>query len=432
MTRYRIGVVLLASIMGLAACGSSSSPSPTAAPPPSSTPTPSTGSHAAPASTSAFNGGVLYVANDNGTMTAYQEGTWAQLGQWSVPGVGAGIRGTAYDNGFIYIAAGGDQASGSSKNGSIIKWNLVTNSVDPNFSETGNYGYDQLAACNGYIYLPSGEGDSGSTWNVFTEATGAHVGTISGPTAGPHNTICTTSGATTHLYLGGRCYSGGCGSSSLGQATCTAGSPCLSDNGVSVGPGQGSGGVRPFTVGKNLTRVWETWSFKRGFSIGDLTTGKILSTVDFGSYGGGTTTPSHGISVNPADTEVYVLDSPNNQVRVFPTTDNVTLSSQLAAINVSSFWGSSESCAYDCTKVSWIQHSFDGQYVFVGDSGDIINTSSRTVVKHLSDLANTRHGFIDVDWSGGKPVCGSHFGIGGGPCGSSTTPPATPTPEVVP
>lgn len=382
-----------------------------------------------PTAVSSFNGGVLYTMGGNGNGTsylrAYQEGSWATLGQWSIPALSTGgavqatVRGTAYDGGYLYIAAGGDAASGSPAAGQLIKWDLVNNTQV--FAKSYSFGVDQLAACNGYVYMPTGEGSTGTSWEVLKESDGSVVGQLSGPTAGPHNTICTTASGTTHVYLAGRCLHGSCNGSYLAQGSCTAGNPCLSANGTTVGPGLGTGGIRPFTVGRGLSRVWETWSYYRGFSIGDLSTGKILASENFGSYSGTSTTPSHGISVDPANKEVYVLDMPSNQIEVWSAADSPA---HLATINLTAFYGGKDSssvCGYDCRKVGWVQHSFDGKYVIVGEAGDIISTASQTLVVSATagpsqlhtDLFNTRHGYIDVDWSNGAPTSGSHFGLGG-------------------
>jgi YVTN family beta-propeller protein len=58
-------------------------------------------------------------------------------------------------------------------------------------------------------------------------------------------------------------------------------------------------------------------------------------------------------------------------------------------------------------------HSRDGRYVFVGESGDVIDTRTRSVVATLPALVDDRHGFIEVNWNSGVPVTtSSHFGIG--------------------
>ena len=77
--------------------------------------------------------------------------------------------------------------------------------------------------------------------------------------------------------------------------------------------------------------------------------------------------------------------------------------------------GGEAECAYDCLKDGWLLHSHDGRFVYVGDSGSVIDTSTRTVVAFLSPLANTRK-MIEVDFQNGVPVwaANSRSGIGYG------------------
>jgi DNA-binding beta-propeller fold protein YncE len=56
-------------------------------------------------------------------------------------------------------------------------------------------------------------------------------------------------------------------------------------------------------------------------------------------------------------------------------------------------------CAYDCMKDGWLNMSPDGKYVFVGDSGDVINTSTNKIAMYLPALNNTRK-MIEVDGTG--------------------------------
>ena len=53
-----------------------------------------------------------------------------------------------------------------------------------------------------------------------------------------------------------------------------------------------------------------------------------------------------------------------------------------------------------------------GRYVYVGDGGDIISTSTNTVVGNLPPLRNTRQE-VEVDWMSGTPSATStRFGLG--------------------
>ena len=58
-------------------------------------------------------------------------------------------------------------------------------------------------------------------------------------------------------------------------------------------------------------------------------------------------------------------------------------------------------------KLDWIElpshHSFDGKYVFVGDSGDVINTATRSVIATLPAMTNSRKE-IEIDFQNGNVV----------------------------
>lgn len=385
--------------------------------------------------TSAFSGSVIYTvsrANSN-NLKAYREGTWSLLGEWTVPALRASAytrsflttaRGTAYDKGTLFIATGNYRPQISGVAGQVVAWDLVDDKQlwDRRFTTP----VDQLAACNGYIYLPTGEGSTGATWVVLRESNGATLGSIDGPTPGPHNTICARDASGHyHVFMGGRCLVGTC-ASYLGQETCS-GATCTKQVDVGPQPAGAGSGVRPFAVGDGLTRAWITWTHYRGFSVANLATGQILASINFGPYSTGAcsnlSAQSHGISVSPDRSQVYVLDAPAHTVRVYDGSDNPK---SIANINIDNFCGAEESSMYcggpDCSPDGWLQHTLDGSYVLVGGSGDVINTATRTLAvssastgsaKSLyTDLRNNEHGFIDINWSGGVPAAGSHFGIG--------------------
>jgi hypothetical protein len=50
-----------------------------------------------------------------------------------------------------------------------------------------------------------------------------------------------------------------------------------------------------------------------------------------------------------------------------------------------------------------LHHSRDGRYVFVGDSGDVIDTRLRKRAMTLPALANSRTA-IEIDFEGGAPL----------------------------
>ena len=61
---------------------------------------------------------------------------------------------------------------------------------------------------------------------------------------------------------------------------------------------------------------------------------------------------------------------------------------------------------------SWLQHSRGGRYVYVGLSGDVIDTASRKIAAYLPSLRSSTE-FIEIDWRHGRPVdATSRYGVG--------------------
>jgi DNA-binding beta-propeller fold protein YncE len=142
--------------------------------------------------------------------------------------------------------------------------------------------------------------------------------------------------------------------------------------------------------------------------VADINTGKIIYTVPvrgFKASGGAATCPSHGISLSPGEKEIYLIDSINNYVHVFDVSGGgSSMPAQVANIPLRGPLSGDESgCAYDCLKDGWIHHSRNGRYVFVGDSGDVIDTKIRTTVATLPAMANARKE-IEIDFQNNSPV----------------------------
>lgn len=338
-------------------------------------------------------GPVLYVVTP-GHLSLYRiGGDWALLSSVSLPfsdavrGIDADLRDHA-----LFVSHGGN--GGSTGTGALMRIDLFSDSVV--WDRTYPFGTDQFAYCNRRIYMPEGENSIGDhTWDVINPGSGDVIGTIEGPDR-PHNTICHDR----HLFMGG------------------VGSDFLYTRRLQgarrVGPGpSATPGVRPFTVNGVDSRVYLTWTRYRGFSVGDLQTGQILANINFGpippTYH--RRTASHGISLSPDGSEVYVLDVPKQQVEVWSATDAPT---RLAVINLQTpIAGPYPDCTSVCVREGWLLHSLDGRYVFVGDSGDVIDTNTRAVIAQIPDLRNSRHGYLEIDWSGGRPTATTtHFGVG--------------------
>ena len=338
-----------------------------------------------------FDGPLLYVVTP-GSLAVYQiGGSWSLLEQVALP-FSDTVRGIDMDphREALYISHGG--TGGTIGSGSLLRYDVVTDRVI--WDHAYPFGTDQFSYCNGRIYMPVGQYTGPATWKELDANTGNVIGRIYGG-AGPHNTICHNG----HVYMGGL----------LAGSLFTQGSTARR-----IGPSPSTHvGVRPFTVNANDTRVYLTWTFWRGFSVGDLTTGRILSNIDFGAvppnFPNGDV--SHGVSLSPNGREVFVLDKPAQQVEVWSATDSPTW---LATIDLlTPISGRYPSCIQACSKEGWLLHSLDGRYVFVGDSGDVIDTTTRSIVAHIPALEDTRHGYLEVDWSAGMPIATTtHFGVG--------------------
>lgn len=115
--------------------------------------------------------------------------------------------------------------------------------------------------------------------------------------------------------------------------------------------------------------------------------------------------PSHGLSLAPDRPELWVLDAPNSTVHVFDVSglpraaprrvEDIRLSRPLS--------GAESRCARECSRIGSLQHSSDGRYVYVGDAGDVIDTSTRRTIASLEALRNSRVQ-LEVDWVDGRPV----------------------------
>lgn len=293
----------------------------------------------------------------------------------------------------LYICYGG--YSGPESRGSLLAYDLLSDTVL--WHRTYSFGIDSMAIdrSGSRIYLPDGELSPDGVWSVIDARSGAVVGRIDGG-QGPHNTIIGLSGR--HVYLGGHNYP-------YLDVASTA-----TDRVVRrIGPLKG--GVRPFTVNRAETLAYTTATGFLGFQVSSINTGRVLYTVGFGRRfdyrptASSPTAPSHGISLSPDQRELWVVDSPNGYLHVFDVSGVPSRPPRrLADLRLPHpFTGQEAGCTVDCGREGWLLHSRSGCYVYVGDSGDVIDTATRRAVAFLSPLRNSRK-FLEIDWRSGKPV----------------------------
>lgn len=305
-----------------------------------------------------------------------------------------GVRGIAASpaTGMLYIAYGGD--GGKSGYGSLLKYDLRSDSVI--WTRNYSFGIDSfdITPDGSRIYMPEGEQASGSSWYVLDAMNGDERGVIHGG-KGPHNTVVSRNGKL--VYLGPRF------DPYLYVADVQTGTVIKR-----VGPVRGDG-VRPFTVNAAETLAFITASGFLGFQVGDLRTGRILYTVHVSHFsvpfGFPASTPSHGISLSPDERELYLIDTANSEAHVFDVSSVPNAApKQISDLALQGKTVGDESpCAYDCLRDGWLQHDLSGRFVYVGDSGDVIDTSRRTTVTVLKPLRNTRK-MLEIDFDGrGSP-----------------------------
>ncbi len=352
------------------------------------------GTGATHASLNNFDGPVFYITKGDGSLHAMQEGTWNEIGTWTGLPITDAIRGSDADPvaGVFYFthgAAGPNSNGINDKMGSLGAWDLYQNKLI--YDKKLTHGVDQPSYGLGVVYVPSGEYTNDRNWYYYKASDATLIGMETGG-MNPHDTIWKNG----HRYYGG----------TEDNYLYVQGLPI-----TKIGPSpSGTNGTRPFTVNGPETRVYITWSNYRGFSIGDLSTGKIIKSVNFGGNVCHIA-PSHGMTISPDNKEVYVMDSCAQSIQAYTATDDPQLIKTIPLMHP--LTGSESNCAWDCNKDGWIMHSRDGKYVYVADAGDIIDTATHTITAHMDYLANCRHGFVEMDWDHGTIVgTTTHVGLG--------------------
>lgn len=135
-----------------------------------------------------------------------------------------------------------------------------------------------------------------------------------------------------------------------------------------------------------------------GFRVLDLNTGTTRYVMHFKGFTWnrrfGPNPPSHGLALAPDRPELWVLDTPNRTLHVF---------------DVSGLPGSTPRPVEDVllattfSKTGSLTQSADGRFLYVGDSGDVVDTRTRTEVTNLEALQHASV-VLEVDWVDGRPV----------------------------
>lgn len=366
----------------------------------------------------------LYVFPDHTVYVYDMDNNFQLVNQMNFPMTDGG-RGIIADpaGGFLYLSYHGD--GGIHGNGSLLKYDLINNLIV--WTKDYPFGIDSGAITpdGKTIYMPDGEASYDGTWHLINTSDGSVKGSIF-TTIGnaAHNTIVGFTGQ--NVYLGG-----------LNNSTFFIGNTSTNQISKTIGPL--IGGIRPFTINGSESLVFTTHTGFLGFQVSNLNTAKILYTVPVQGFTAPPgSTSAHGITISPDEKELYLIDTPNSYVHVFNISGLPnTAPTQVANIQLQPALGGSETpCKYDCAKEGWLTHVGDGRYVVVGDSGDVIDTTTRTIAYYLPTVNNTRK-FLEIDWQSGHPIfTTTREGMGyvGVPPGTSVPTPlnpgtSTPTPS---
>jgi DNA-binding beta-propeller fold protein YncE len=186
-------------------------------------------------------------------------------------------------------------------------------------------------------------------------------------------------------------------------------------NKVTLNAGPTINGVRPFTVNGKHTLMFTTSSNTCGFQVLSLTTGKVLYTITFsGSCSWSVSSaPSHGISLSPDEKRVYVMDAPLDQLEVYDVSGLPNSAPGfVASVPLSSLSGTESPCQTYCQREGWVLNDLSGRYVYVGDTGNVVSTSTLSVVATLKALQSTRQ-LVEIDWTNGMTSgTSTRFGLG--------------------
>jgi DNA-binding beta-propeller fold protein YncE len=343
----------------------------------------------------------LYVVDDGGLYVYDIDNNHAMVKHIAIPVMGKRGVAVAPTTGMLYISeCGTNNCSGL--HGSLLAYDLIHDTV----AWTVNYpfGVDQLAVTpdGTKIYMPHGADSTDGITSILDAHTGKVIGSIQTGTDG-HNTIVSQDG--TQVYLAG--YTG------KNYNFVHIVDPVTNTVISNVGPTLN--GVRPFTINGKHTLMFTTSSNTCGFQVLSLTKGNVLFTVPFSGSCAWTasTGPSHGISLSPDEKRAYVMDGPLDQVEVYDISGlPVSMPRLVASVQLSSLSGWESPCQTYCEKEGWILNDLSGRYVYVGDTGDVIDTNTLHVVQTLPALQNTRQ-MVEVDWENGVvSATSTRFGMG--------------------
>jgi len=336
-----------------------------------------------------------YVFNDGPVSVFDIDHGFKLVESFTLAGTKRGVRGVAVSPGthMMFVSYGGD--GGGNGNGSVLAYDLVRKAIVWSVDLKTGVDSGAVSTDGKLLYMPDGELSSDGNWYILDTANGDVVGKIETAGEGPHDAVMSADGKI--LQLGDRNYS-------RLPIYDTQTGKLLGQSGRLVG------GVRPNTIDGSDSISFTTATGFDGFQVSSITRPgyPVLFTQKFANCSGPFSTCSHGISLSPDSRLLAVIDTVHKAVQMWDVhgVAQGVAPTHLATVPVDGLEGDEKGCAYDCGRDGWLQHSLDGRYVFAGDTGDVIQTSTYTVVARIGSLLNTRK-FLEIDWSKGLPVASS-------------------------
>ncbi len=356
---------------------------------------PALSAQTAPVTSSAGVTHLEYLFND-GSVSVYDIDNGFRLVEaFALPGTSKGVRGVAVSPAthMLFVSYGGD--GGGNGTGSVLAYDLVNRRVAWSVNLKTGIDSGAVSSDGRLLYMPDGELSSDGNWYILDTSNGSVVGKIETPGPGPHDGVMSADGRI--MLLGDRNYS------RLSVYNTQTGK-------VEVKVGPLAGGVRPNTINGSDSVSFTTATGFDGFQVESInpSSARVLYTESFGSCTGPFSTCSHGISLSPDSSQLYVIDTVHKVVQVWDVhgVAEGIAPVHLANVAVDGLEGEESGCAYDCGRDGWLQHTLDGRYVIAGDTGDVLETATHRVVARIPNLLNTRK-FVEIDWSHGVPIASS-------------------------
>jgi hypothetical protein len=307
-----------------------------------------------------------------------------------------------------------------------VKWQMSFSSTNQNHLQNSAVDRGCLSPDGKTLYIPSGEtAKTAGFWYEIDTSTHTVRTQINfaadGGVPGAHNTIC---GADGKVFMEAIAARGSVGNAD-NQHSVKIYTPGVNEitnpgSGTSTYVGAFSNRVRPFSINGSESLIFATLEDFIGFQVGEVSARTTLPETQPPNYtqpNASNGTPGHGVAVTYDNKEVWVVDAVLHRVHYFDVSGVPS-----SAPKYLGYVPTASSTSYQSyPQPGWIMATRDNQNLagvqfFYPETGEIINTQTKTVVGHLLDPSgktiSSRYG-LEVDFTNGVPTrAGDQFAIG--------------------